>query len=69
MNGGATEIEIPARELEKTRARINEILAEATGQPLEKITKDTDRDFWMNASEASQYGLIGKVILSKDELV
>jgi len=69
MNGVATEIEIHARELEKTRMRINEILAEATGQPLEKITKDTDRDFWMNASEASQYGLIGKVILSKDELV
>jgi ATP-dependent Clp protease protease subunit len=69
MNGVATEIEIHARELEKTRVRINEILAEATGQPLEKITKDTDRDFWMNASEASQYGLIGKVILSKNELV
>jgi len=69
MNGVATAIEIHARELEKTRVRINEILAEATGQPLEKITKDTDRDFWMNASEASQYGLIGKVILSKNELV
>jgi ATP-dependent Clp protease protease subunit len=69
MNGVATEIEIHARELEKTRVRINEIIAEATGQPLEKITKDTDRDFWMNAPEASQYGLIGKVILSKNELV
>jgi len=68
MNGVATEIEIHARELEKTRVRINEIIAEATGQPLEKITKDTDRDFWMNSSEASQYGLIGKVILSKNEL-
>jgi len=68
MNGVATEIEIHARELEKTRVRINELIAEATGQPLEKITKDTDRDFWMNASEASQYGLIGKVILSKNEL-
>jgi len=68
MNGVATEIEIHARELEKTRARINEIIAEATGQPLEKITKDTDRDFWMNATEAEQYGLIGKVILSKQEL-
>jgi len=69
MNGVATEIEIHARELEKTRARINEIIAEATGQPLEKITKDTDRDFWMNAPEAMQYGLIGKVIISKNELI
>lgn len=68
MNGVATEIEIHARELEKTRVRLNEIISEATGQPLEKITKDTDRDFWMTAPEASQYGLIGKVILSKDEL-
>lgn len=68
MNGVATEIEIHARELEKTRARINEIIAEATDQPLEKITKDTDRDFWMNATEAEQYGLIGKVILSKQDL-
>lgn len=69
MNGVATEIEIHARELEKTRARINEIIAEATGQQLEKITKDTDRDFWMNALEAMQYGLIGKVIDSRSELV
>lgn len=69
MNGVATEIEIHARELEKTRARINEIIAEATGQPLEKITKDTDRDFWMNAAEATEYGLIGKVISSKQELI
>ncbi|HBE47117.1 MAG: ATP-dependent Clp protease proteolytic subunit [Spirochaetia bacterium] len=69
MNGVATEIEIHARELEKTRARINEIIAEATGQQLEKITKDTDRDFWMNAPEAMQYGLIGKVIASRNELI
>jgi ATP-dependent Clp protease protease subunit len=68
MNGVATEIEIHARELEKTRTRINEIIAEATGQPLEKIIKDTDRDFWMNSTEAERYGLIGKVILSKQDL-
>jgi len=68
MNGVATEIEIHARELEKTRARINEIIAEATGQPLEKITRDTDRDFWMNAAEAVQYGLISKVVTSKNDL-
>lgn len=68
MNGVATEIEIHARELEKTRTRINEIIAEATGQPLEKITRDTDRDFWMNAAEAVQYGLISKVVTSKIDL-
>ena len=68
MNGVATESGIHARELEKTRVRLNGIISAATGQPLEKITKDTDRDFWMTAPEASQYGLIGKVILSKDEL-
>jgi len=68
MNGVATDIEIHARELEKTRLRINEIIAEATGQPLEKIMKDTDRDFWMTAEEAKEYGLIGKVITSREEL-
>ena len=47
---------------------INELLAEATGQALEKIIKDTDRDFWMNSQEAMQYGLIGKVIVSRQEL-
>ena len=68
MNGVATDIEFHAKELERTRLHINELLAEATGQALEKIIKDTDRDFWMNAQEAMQYGLIGKVIMSRQEL-
>ena len=68
MNGVATDIEIHAKELERTRLHINELLAEATGQALEKIIKDTDRDFWMNSQEAMQYGLIGKVIVSRQEL-
>lgn len=68
MNGVATDIEIHAKELERIRLHINELLAEATGQALEKIIKDTDRDFWMNAQEAMQYGLIGKVIMSRQEL-
>ena len=68
MNGVATDIEIHAKELERTRLHINELLAEATGQALEKIIKDTDRDFWMNAQEAMQYVLIGKVIMSRQEL-
>ena len=68
VRGVATEIEIHARELEKTRARINEIIAEATGQTLERISKDTDRDYWMNAREAVDYGLIVKIISKREEL-
>jgi len=68
IQGVATEIEIHARELEKTKARLNEIIADATGQRLERVSKDTDRDYWMNAKEALAYGLIDKVISSRDEL-
>ncbi|MCX7774806.1 MAG: ATP-dependent Clp protease proteolytic subunit [Rectinemataceae bacterium] len=68
MNGVATEIEIHAREIEKARARINAIIAGATGQTLERVTRDTDRDFWMNAEEALDYGLIGKVVASRKEI-
>ncbi len=60
--GQATEIEIHAREILKTRARLNKILAERTGQPLEKIERDTDRDHFLTAAEAAEYGLIDKVI-------
>jgi ATP-dependent Clp protease protease subunit len=68
IRGVATEIEIHARELEKTRARINLIIAEATGQTVERVEKDTDRDYWMNAEEAQAYGLISKIGASRDEL-
>ncbi|MEW6548232.1 MAG: ATP-dependent Clp protease proteolytic subunit [Spirochaetota bacterium] len=68
IQGVATEIEIHARELEKTKARLNEIIAEATGQNLERVSKDTDRDYWMNAKEALAYGLIAKVVSSREEL-
>jgi ATP-dependent Clp protease protease subunit len=61
IRGVATEIEIHARELEKTRERINKIIAEETGLPIERISKDTDRDYWMSADEALAYGLISKV--------
>jgi ATP-dependent Clp protease protease subunit len=68
IRGVATEIEIHARELEKTRARINLIIAEATGQTVERVEKDTDRDYWMNAEEAQAYGLISKIGAGRDEL-
>jgi len=60
--GQATEIEITAKQILKIKARINEILARHTGQPIEKIEKDTDRDFYLSAEEAKEYGLIDKII-------
>jgi len=68
IQGVATEIEIHARELEKTKQRLNEIIAEATGQSLERVSKDTDRDYWMNCAEASAYGLISKTISRREDL-
>ena len=66
--GVATEIEIHAKEIEKLRAKINRLIAEETGQPIEKVEKDTDRDYWMNAEEAVSYGLLSRVIKTRDEL-
>nr|WP_330165599.1 ATP-dependent Clp protease proteolytic subunit [Teretinema zuelzerae] len=68
IKGVATEIEIHALELEKMRVRINELIAAETGLSIEKVSKDTDRDFWMSAPEAASYGLISKVITSRAEL-
>ena len=60
--GQATDIEIQAREILKLRENLNAILAERTGQPLEKIRADSERDYFMSATEAATYGLIDKVI-------
>jgi ATP-dependent Clp protease protease subunit len=60
--GQATEIEIHAREILKTREQLNRILAERTGQPLEKIQRDTERDYYLSADESKEYGLIDQVI-------
>jgi ATP-dependent Clp protease protease subunit len=62
VEGQASEIEIAAKQIIKIKGKINEILASHTGQPKEVIEKDTDRDFYMTASEAQQYGLIDEVI-------
>ena len=66
--GVATEIEIHAKEIEKLRAKINRLIADETGQALEKVEKDTDRDYWMNADEAVGYGLLSRVIKTRAEL-
>ncbi len=66
--GVATEIEIHAKEIEKLRAKINKLISDETGQPLEKVEKDTDRDYWMNAEEAVTYGLLSRVIRHRDEI-
>lgn len=68
MRGVATDIEIHAREIEKMRARINKLISEETGQPMEKVEKDTDRDFWMGAEEAKDYGLVSTIAQSRSEL-
>jgi ATP-dependent Clp protease protease subunit len=62
--GQATDIEIRARRILKMRDKLNRILAERTGQPLDRIEKDTDRDYFMTADEAKEYGLIDQVISS-----
>jgi ATP-dependent Clp protease protease subunit len=63
--GQATDIEIHAREILKTREQLNRILAERSGQALEKVQADTERDYFMSASEAAEYGLIDKVIAKR----
>ena len=63
--GQAIEIEIAAGQILRVKARINGILAKHTGQKLEKIESDTDRDFWMDAEEAKKYGLIDEIIKRK----
>ena len=68
FGGDASDIEIHAREIVKTRERINGIIAEQTGQPLERVAKDTDRDYWMSVEESVEYGLVGTVITSVDDL-
>jgi ATP-dependent Clp protease, protease subunit len=63
--GQATDIEIHAREILKTREQLNKILAERTGQPLEKIQNDTERDYFMSADEAKNYGLVDDVLANR----
>ncbi len=66
--GQATDIRITAQEILKIRERLNRLIAEETGQTVEKVTSDNDRDFWMTADEALNYGLIARVVKSAAEI-
>jgi len=67
-HGRASDIHIEAEELLRARARLNKAIADATGQPFEKVAQDTDRNFWMSPEEAQAYGIVGKVIKSAADL-
>jgi ATP-dependent Clp protease, protease subunit len=68
MRGSAADVEIEAREILKMRERLNRVFADRTGQSVERIEEDTRRNFWLGASEAVEYGLVGSIISSADEL-
>lgn len=68
VSGQTTEIQIEAKEIIRTRERINRLIAEATGQSVEKVEQDTDRNFWMSVDEAKDYGIVGKIISTSDEI-
>jgi ATP-dependent Clp protease protease subunit len=68
VGGPASDVEIEARQILAMRERLNGIFARATGQPLEKIARDTERNHWMNAEEARAYGLVGSIVESAREL-
>ena len=68
IKGVATDIEIHAKEIEKIRAKINALIAEETGKDVSDVAKDTDRDYWLSADEAVNYGLILQVITTRSDL-
>lgn len=68
FGGSASDVEIHAREIVKVRERINAIIAQQTGQPLERVEQDTERDHWMSAEESVDYGMVGKIIDDISEL-
>ena len=68
MRGVATDIEIYAKDMEKIRAKLNKIISDQTGTALAQVTKDTDRDYWLDSDEAVKYGLISKIVNTKSDL-
>jgi len=68
FQGQATDIGIEAEEILRVRKRINTIISDATGQPFEKVEEDTDRNYWLSAKEAMDYGLVSKIIATHSEL-
>lgn len=67
-SGPASDVEIEASQVLSMRARLNRIFAEATGQPMEKIARETQRNHWMSAEAAAEYGLVGRIVSSAGEL-
>ena len=68
VRGQASDLEITAKEILKTREKINELLSKECGQSVERVEKDTTRDYWMDAVEAKEYGLVSKIVESMSEL-
>ncbi len=68
VGGRASDIRIEAEEIVKARERLNQTIADATGQPLEKVAQDTDRNYWMSPEEAHAYGIVGRIVSTSDEL-
>lgn len=68
VQGQSTEIEITAKEILRTRNKVNQLIAKETGQPLEKVEEDTARDYWLSTQEAYDYGIVHKIITSRDEI-
>ncbi|HEX9830615.1 MAG: ATP-dependent Clp endopeptidase proteolytic subunit ClpP [Thermodesulfobacteriota bacterium] len=69
FEGQATDIEIHAREILRVREEINQILAKHTGQPIDRIARDTERDFFLNAGDALEYGMVDAIITKREETV
>ncbi len=69
VRGQAADIEIHAKEILRMRARLNEIIVKHTGQPIERVEKDTERDYFMGALEAKQYGIIDEVVVQKKQAI
>ena len=68
FNGPATDIGMEAKEILRVRTRINNLISEATNQPIEKVNKDTDRNYWLTSTEALEYGLVNKIISKHSDL-
>ncbi len=68
MQGVATDIEIHARQIEKLRKKLDALLAQQTGKSLQEISRDTERDYWLDAEEAKAYGLVSKIVTSRSDL-
>ncbi len=68
MRGVATDIEIHAKEMEKTKAILNRIIADQTGKPFEQVAEDTERDYWLGAQEAVEYGLVSRIVAKRSDL-